>query len=149
MDDDGRDKVIANQRRQPQGAPVSGGRWVVRYGMDRGSGSYWHASIDDALDQWWVRSTASKMGREEAERVRDHRRAAGHPCRIVRLVSRAEAVERAYLRALDDVVSMLQARARAVESLPANGAESHQRGYAQALLDSVEHVDRLAKEPRQ
>ncbi len=41
---------------------------------------------------------------------------------------------------------MLQARARAVESLPANGAESHQRGYAQALLDSVEHVDRLAME---
>lgn len=93
-------------------------RYLVRLGERRGGGIYYRQPHYPGIYEWraFAQRDACRMTRAEAEEMRD---AAAKPTnggdalpwRIVRLISRAEAVERAsrgaYLRALEDVASML------------------------------------------
>lgn len=107
-------------------------RWVVREGQVRRCGSYWSNGPNQ---QWWVHATAMKMDREKAERLA---KALGG--RIVRLVSRAEAIARAERKArreaLEDAAAMLD---RCAQSQDHAAWEAAQAGLS-ALVAKHETV---------
>lgn len=95
---------------------AAGARWVVRLGKQRGAGIYYRQPRFPGIYEWraFTQRDAHRMTRVEAE---DMKRAAAKPTnggdplhwRVVRLVSRAEAVERMRLRTLEEARQIVSA----------------------------------------